>query len=361
MSNTTNIPQRVAEVYEIFQNFFGSQFVDLNYPDSETYYIMVWWPIVTVTNDNNKSVVIKDLYAKIRITPEGNIPYESRGFMLNRTTFSNEQWLSGYSHSHIPRIWGEVPSFANPCLGTGPINNTIMDLKNNYEEALWMLFCQELSLYVTVESLRGDPYIKLESIGAEKKLPGFDGFTEIDSLNYGYSYDTAQQLKTLLKDFTLWYLQHGHLKFNYSQERFKCGLPYYDYMIDISNSFIEWYNLFGTRDLLNRFFNEKVLISAIVSQGKFYKSAIENPREYNSLEGASMFWFKGEVKRLHIEPPADNEETITTLLHHRIAMYILGRILQVINNRFCNEHNKLPESGSTQEGTSSTYQTVLYL
>lgn len=361
MSNTTSIPQRVADVYEIFKNFFGEQFTDLQ--TCGGYYIMVWWPTVTVTNDNNKNVIIKDLYARIQVTSQGKIPYENRGFMLNRTTFSNEQWASGYSHSHIPRIYHqEIPRWANPCLGRGPINNTIMDLKNEYEEAVWMLFCQELALYVTVESLAGGPYIRMEEIGASKELRDFRKFTQVENIRYfGRGFEDEDFDRTL-KEFILWYLQHGHLKFDYSQERFKCGLPYYDFMIDISNSFIEWFNLFGTRSKLEVLYQNDIILEVKVAQGKFYKSDALSPINTSNVEGRPILQFKGDVKNLHIEPPVlDNEEYLTTLLHHNLAMYILGRILRVINYRYCNEHNKLPESGSIQEGTSSTYQTVFYL
>jgi hypothetical protein len=139
-------------------------------------------------------------------------------------------------------------------------------------------------------------------------------------------------------------------------------MPYYDFMIDISNSFIDWYNMFGERDILLLLSESSVLMSVRVSQGKFYRSQCENHTSHLAVEGASMFTFKGEEKHLHIESPtAEGEGTVTTVLHHDIAMYILGRILQIINYRYCNEHNKLPESGSIQEGTSSTYKTVFYL
>lgn len=365
MSDTTNIPQRVADVYGIFQNFFGEQSVDLQGDGGGDFAIMVWWPTVTVTNDNSKSVIIKDLYAKIVITSEGRIPYESSGFKLSRTTFSNDQWASGYLHSHIPRLYRqEVPCFYNPCLGRGPIRNTIMDLKNEYEEAVWMLFCQELALYVTVESLAGGPYIKMEEIGASKELKNFKGFTEVDSISYFKRSSNSSDLifDDMIKEFTLWYLQHGHLKFNYSEERFRCGLSYYDFIIDISNSFIEWFNLFGNRSALQSLYVSEIIIKAKVAQGKFYKSSTVDLVNTSDIEGRPVLTFKGEIKSLHIEPPIpSNNEYITTLLHHDIAMYILGRILRIINYRYCNEHNKLPESGSTQEGTSSTYQTVFYL
>lgn len=361
MPDTTNVPQRVRDVYEIFQNFFGEQFTDLQ--TFENHYIFVWWPTVTITNDYNKSVIIKDLYARIRITSEGRIPYEDRGFTLNRTTFSSEQWECGYSHSHLPRRYNqEKPHWTYPCLGRGPISNTIMDLKNNYEEAVWMLFCQELALYVTVESLRGGPYIKMEEIGASKELSGFKKFTQVEDIGFPFKdSQVGSYYDGMLKDFTLWYLQHGHLKFNYSQEAFRCGLSYFDYMIDISNSFIEWFNLFGTREKIPSLYQYAILTQAKAAQGKFYRSTVPNPVDVSDIEGTPMFQFKGEMKHLHIEPAAESNSHITTLLHHEVAMYILGRILRIINYRYCNEHNKLPESGSIKEGTSSTYKTVFYL
>lgn len=126
----------IYNVYEIFQNFFDPQFVDLqNIPEdgiieetlenfeipqgeqegtwelderklnrikrsfeTEKAIIYVWWPRVTVTNENDKSIVIQDLYAKIMISMDGTIPYESSGFQLNRATFNSIQFNSGYVH-----------------------------------------------------------------------------------------------------------------------------------------------------------------------------------------------------------------------------------------------------------------------
>ena len=397
--------EKVYSVYEIFQHFFEPQFTDLQgvatdgliinllndlnlpwVPDNPDTYdisdgqlqtiintlpdirpiIYVYWPIVTVSNENNRSVVIKDLYAKIEVTMQGTIPYENRGFQLNRTTFSNVQWANGYLHSHIPGISRDrVPHFDNPCLGSGPIKDTILELKNEYDEVEWMLFCQELSLYVTVESLTGVPFMKLESIGATDILYDYTGFTSENNIhNYHYYHRSIgeERFKTILAEFTRWYLEHGHLKFDYNQERFKCGMSYYDFMVDISNAFISWYNEIGTAEEADRLYASEIFIHARASQGRFYCETSSAPTSTASIEGLPVLNFKGETKLLHIEPPEENSDMAPiTLLNHRIAMYLLGRILKIINNRYSNEHNRLPETGSTQEGSSSSYQTVLYL
>ena len=134
--------------------------------ENKRFIIYVWWPRVTVTNEYDKSVNIQDLYAKIEIQNDGCIPYECCGFRLNRATYTREQFVSDYLHSHIRAIpKNDFTKFMEPCLGTGPIRNTIVTLKNNYDETTWMLFCQELSVYVTVESIIGGPWRRMENIG----------------------------------------------------------------------------------------------------------------------------------------------------------------------------------------------------
>lgn len=126
----------VYQVYEVFQNYFGESQTDLqNLPsdddiaevldnkgvlmreDGSCYeangnkfnsvknalavwkpFILVYWPKVKVTNENNRSICIQDLYAKIELDSKGNIPTENRGFLLNRSTYPMDQWMCAYMH-----------------------------------------------------------------------------------------------------------------------------------------------------------------------------------------------------------------------------------------------------------------------
>ena len=393
--------ENVYNVYEIFQNFFGERFTDLQgvsedadlklelenhssvrrissdcyeIPDSalravkRAYssikpVIMVWWPRVTVTNENDRSVVIYDLYARIEVTMEGRIPYENRGFELNRTTFPEIQFSSGYLHSHIPHFSG-IPHFANPCLGSGPINNTILDLKNGYEETVWMLFCQELALYVTVESLKGGPYFSMESIGSSYEAHDYRGYSiqpvKLDVLcHYRMSAVTKQAFRKMVRDFTAYYLRNGHLSIGYKDGEFIQGMPYFDYMIDISNSFIDFYNStpvyhFSVNDL----YEFKILHKVLAANGKFYCLNDNSVHDYSAFEGSDMFRFKGEMKHLHIETDEQFHREETILLRQELAMLILHNIIKVINYRYTNEYNK--QLGST-ESTASSGKTVCYL
>ena len=394
---------KIYETYEIFQNFFGEQYTDLqgisNIPD--LYYlpqnvsleqlpsydisdemiqgirtslrnykanIYVWWPHVTVTNESNRSVDIYDLYAKITIAINGTIPYEYRGFQLTRSTFPQIQYTSGYIHSHIPHFtysYTPAPKFDDPCLGTGPIKNTILELHNEWNELTWMLFCQELSLYVTVESLKGGPYFKMEYIGNKSLIAGYDSYpggkVSLDPL-LPVNENMATEYKQMVADFIPYYLQHGHLSFNYIGGTFQPALSFSDYVLDVSNCFIEWFNTHRSAEDLRllkspRFRQFNTLNEVLAADGKFYQlgSTDNNFRieEYN--ECYDVLTFKGQVIKLKILPSQQQEGEKTTIVHSTFAAFIIQHILQTINYHYKNEHRKTRASSARQNYSRVRY------
>lgn len=384
-----DIHQKVFNIYDVFKNFFGEENVDLQLSDTEQNIknglvssiitnlnkplecteegynkefeiienaleriksdfsekkvnIYVWWRKVTITNEYDKSVDIQDLYARIGVQLNGRIPYENQGFLLNRATYPIEQFISNYMHSHICDIPKEDFSrFQRPCLGKGPIIETIGTLKNEYDEVTWMLFCQELSMYVTVESLTGGPYHKLESIGRSNTLETHRKYdfsiTDYDRFSIFYTYDK-------LKDFIKYYIEHGHLTLSYKRGKFTYGMPYFDYIIDVSNAFIDYHNkyLSTSNRRLNRLYNEGLLYKTVILNKTFYqndlcKMATVNVDNYNDKH---VLTFKGKDIRTKILDLADTSNaTLTTIIDHNLAMYILKNILRIINFRYKNEHN----------------------
>ena len=381
-----HITQKVYDIYEIFKGFFGEDNVDLQgnavtpllkssfafylqghsaqlvkgtkdtYEVSDAFLkvmeehymtmkstIYVWWSNVTVTNENDKSVNIQDLYAKIEVQMDGRIPYENLGFHLNRATYTKEQFLSDYMHSHIQYIPKDnFTLFMPPCLGRGPIRDTIGTLKNEGDDVTWMLFCQELAMYVTVESLAGVPWKHLEEIGKSSKLIQYSGY------NYGTRHDPSRFYsvftKSQLKDFIFYYIRNGHLSFSFRDNTFKSGISYYEYIIDISNAFIDYYNenLKSDRKHLDKCFNQGLLISAKVREGKFY-SAVDGNYGANNLDryrNKHVLTFKGRDICTTITDSPSSTDSLTTVLDPNFAMYILERILRTINYRFRNGYNK---------------------
>lgn len=347
-----NLPFEVSDeqLEELETRFVDKRFI-----------IYVWWPRVTVTNEYDKSVHIQDLYAKIEIQNDGCIPYECIGFLLNRATYTREQFISNYLHSHIQSIpKNRFTTFMEPCLGTGPIRNTIATLKNNYDETTWMLFCQELSVYVTVESITGGPWRKLENIG--------DISISRSYIDYDFSYARKTYFLELfsdndLKNFTQYYLKHGHLSLRYMNEKYTWGMPYYEYIIDISNAFIDYYNKFWSTNSrkLHNCFEKGILNQFVVANGKFYRVGTDNSY-INSLDGYQdklVLTFKGKEIHTHIiDETQKNEASLTTVIQNEIAMYILQNILRTINFRYKNEHN---DKYRRNQEVTPTCERVFYL
>lgn len=375
------IVQKTLDIYDIFKGFFGEDYVDLQIPVevlkasiknyllklevkavSDTEYevtdatmkniirhfsgnkgvIYVWWPKVTVTNENDKSIVIQDLYAKITVQMDGRIPYENIGFLLNRATYTQEQFLSNYMFSHIRAIPKyNYKDFQSPCLGTGPIRETISTLKNEGDEVTWMLYCEELAMYVTVESLKGGPWKRLETVGNISKLMDYSGydFGKCSAINFLRIYSQEQ-----LKCFIKYYLEHGHLSLGFRNGEFVCSMPYYDYIIDVSNSFIDYYNeyLKATEKSKNRCFLQHILCNAVVIDGKFYKHDTNENIPILNFErecGKHVLTFKGKEVKLNIIKERQSEATLATFIDHYLAMYILHQILRTINYRYRNGYN----------------------
>lgn len=390
--------KEVYQVYKVFQDYFGENFVDLqgipsdesllpvnttleNFPQHDISeeemeglvfaqrnvcpFILVYWPKVKVTNENDKSIIIQDLYAKIELDAKGNIPTEARGFRLNRATYPMDQWVCSYLHSHIQCIpKGDLEYFEFPCLGTGPIKDTINSLRaqisEGFDEIRWMLFCEELSRYVTVESLAGIPYNRLENVHLNDCLPDYNSYNE----NYGNSLTrfTSVFSHETLEGFISYYLQNGHLTINYQNGTFKAGMSYFDYIIDISNAFIEYFNTnFTNKSLVDRCFQSQILVRAKAANGKFYYSEGQrNVTDVSRYVGKKVCTFKGRDITLNILNVQDGEPIETIILRHGLAMYILNNILKIINYRYTNEHIRQHCQG-TANLPAPTGQRVYYI
>lgn len=404
----------VLNVYEVFKNYFGEENVDLqDIPDEEQVvgmvyaytdianiepylpieisdadydsiasrfrvvkpFILVYWPTVTVTNENDRSITIKDLYAKIELDYKGNIPTENRGFLLNRATYSMEQWVSSYMHSHIAAIpKHSLEQFQEPCLGHGPIIGTINSLKaditEGFDEIRWMLFCEELSRYVTVESIAGVPYNHLENVGMGITLHEYTGFNYSKQLmGEGRSavYSVfGSNWKSVLRDFILWYLEHGHLSFDFQGGTFKVGMSHYDFIVDISNSFIAFFNSrYKSKALVRQCFTYRLLYEAAIADGKFYSASVsQSAPDISEFVGRRVCDFKGHGVTLSITN-GNFAPHKAIVLRHGLAMYILDNILKIINYHYTNEHTRQLRQGTDQSHCTTlpatTGKRVFYL
>ena len=302
-------------------------------------YLYIRFPKVTVTNEDDKSVDIDELYVLVIINGDGTLRYK---FSMVRSSYPMIQWLSGYSHSHLPALYiSEVPHFNYPCLGDGPIGLTQKSLKFEFNIDMWGLFAFELEKYVAQESLIGGPYIKLESIGRSNKA------TEI-KLCYKDTLETVRD-NIDLKDFLRSYCNHTNLNVSYKEGQYDLGITDINFVISLSDYFIKWYNNKVAEGIyyttLNRLIDNNILNKVIIDGNKVYSdSIIKNINNTQSLEGAHLtmsedsdkdFIFKGKPVTLHIDGNLNlKSKNYTLLLNTGICSYMLTKILEVINNKY---------------------------
>lgn len=313
-------------------------------------FILVYFPTVRVTNEHGRFVDITKLFAKVPITLDGQI---DGSFSLNRAEYPILHLKSGYMHSHIPGIpTSDFTRFQSPCLGSGPIQNTISSLNKEFDEDLWSLFCFELELYTRTESIAGGPHRRMEYIGTSSMSEGNNSFLVINQVPYlgGLNMNT-------LKEFTKRLIHTKALKFNFVNGNYSIGMSFTDFIIFVSNEFIRWYNEGFNEGALTMDFEQLksggVVRECIIQGNKiFYKSNLSDIRTYSRYQGKRVCTFKGMEVTVNIQdldtPDEDNQSII---LNTNICLYVLTKILKVINFKYGN--NTEQSSGNTEEGTST--------
>ena len=295
-------------------------------------FILVHFPHVRITNEYNRFVDINHLYAKVGVLHNGSM---NGYFSLNRAEYTYLHISSGYMHSHVSTIpTRDFTKFQTPCTGTGPINDTISNLSNEFDSDIWRLFCLELSKYVEVESIAGTPYHRLENLGTSNMGAGEDVFRVVNQLRYDDS------IKEIIKEFVPYFIKQGKLKFNYANGSYSIGMSFTEYILVISNEFIDWYNKkYNNKEWRYTFDTLKrsdVLKEGIIANNKiYYENSRRNVNSCAAYNGQRMCTFKGKDVLINIvdinEVKEDNKSII---LNTNIALYILSKILRVINYRY---------------------------
>lgn len=170
-------------------------------------------------------------------------------------------------------------------------------------------------------------------------------YKRVSSTEYQMPYE---ELKKAVKCFTVYYLKHGHLKFSYTQGKFTCGMSFFNFIVDISNCFIAYYNAELAKDKkkVDFFYRTKMLNDVLAADGKIYKLNSNTNTHQSRYNGVYILTFKGENIRLKILEDRHSTTQKTVLIHYLVAQYILDSILNIINFRFTNEYGKNTKGSS---------------
>lgn len=326
-------------------------------------FILVHFPEVRVTNEHDRYVDIKDLYARVSVGFSGEM---CGSFALNRATYSLIHLVSNYMHSHIQGIpRGSYSHFQSPCTGSGPINDTMCSLKDNgYDYDLWNLFCLELSKYVTVESLTGVPYRRLEDIGARSLREMDSDRFEIHKLLPREwasltNEDGVYATRKLFKDFILYAIASNKIKYGYSYGCYTLGMSYREFIITISNLFIDWYNkkynehanLDNPLPTFDRLKGNSTLLPCKISGNKIYSEHMSiRVSDYIDDIGKFMCKFKGKNVNINITDLEELPNQYSYLLNPSLVGYIAWKLMETINFEYGNRDKTYASGDKALEG-----------
>lgn len=319
----------ISIVCNIFNEFFGEENVDL-----QGHTILIHFPKVRVTNEHDRSVDITHLWVKVRLLSDGTI---DGYFEMMRSEFTLEQFESGYSHSHLHGVnVANYYKWSSPCLGSGPIRDTMTSLSTQFSEEMWSLFCLELSKYVTVESLTGVPYKYLERIGTGRN-------SILQEIHFPLDTNTRTvTCDSYIATFIPAILSKKPFSFNYYNNSYGIAMSDRDLFIILSNLFIEWYNSIPASQKPRKedLFANDILRKGKCIDGKLYyvldgnTNAIYN---YNNIIGRSLFTFKNRTITFNITDTVrsvEDDPNMSIFLSKRVVSVILDRILRTINNKY---------------------------
>lgn len=336
----------LQKVVDIFVDYYGEDKIDLQpINGSSDSFILIYFPRVTITNENDRSIDITELYVRIKVDSQGKL---IGTFTLNRAEYTIEQWISDYMHSHvrgIPR--SSLGSFQSSCLGNGPIVGTCTNLNNIFDEDIWRLFTFELDKYVHTESLRGIPYRYLENVGIDNSQ--ILSYIPINNTQYTRP-NFMLNHSILLTKFIHYIIEKRIFSFNFDRG-YHIADSDYNIVIKTSNAFIEWYNSlpfseqeddFG-ENLKRSMFGSRELIICKAANEKIYTYTNLNTNYTREKEkiGTPLWYFKDKLLRLNITGIPDsndlytsNDENTSILLHPSIVMYIVNKMLSIINYKY---------------------------
>lgn len=308
-----------GEPYKALLHYYGEERLDWEIRSPEKYSLIVYWDKVTVRNENEDTIEITDLYARISIvggklcgTPE-----------MLRTSYSRQQWDAGYAHSHLPH---NSLSWAHPCLGRGALRGTVTTLAGKGGDYhMWFLFALELDRYVHIESLKGGPYIRMSDVlsGREK--------TETD-----YSFDTSWIGTEVLGDnlksldvYKIFVREMPELDLAVSDFDIRPACTYVEFTVMVTNILVNLYN----RDKEKYAWARNLLVKGRVVDVAHIAYCVNGRvmRSYNPQSPKYLLTFKGEPKYLKIfeSSALSNMKLIAS---RDLGTYLYGKLCVDLNN-----------------------------
>nr|DAW35379.1 MAG TPA: hypothetical protein [Caudoviricetes sp.] len=292
----------------------------------------VYYPKITLTNENNKTHDITDVYVRVCF-PDLNI-------YLGRTSYTKNEIRVGYVHSHVHT--GGFYGLSLFCLGgiNTPINIIRNRIKNDFEgrndDEKFKLtiesFIIEVERTIKVESIDGGPYIKFSKIkeGVRRSnnpifiKPCCDRLLLISGVKSCYT--------PAIKNFFIYYASLRLDTFYYDGRNWQLKCSDYDFIKKVTRVAKVFS---GTR-------SKSTLFTRVLhSNNNFYTENVYN-NGYRLDRPYADWSFKGHLpKMICIDNKGkENKVEFKNILNPIIIGRLYNFLLDIINSVYANERYK---------------------
>ena len=298
--------------------------------------IYILFPIVNITNRNNKRHTIKDLLVEIRIYNNRNQNISIENLRGGRLTLSYAEYQSDYFHSHLSTTKGAIssgmtlPYMDGFCTGSGEINIYQSNINGDgFTEERFMRYAMQILSLVSYESIEGTPYRYMDRIRTHSRSGSY------------FNLDSRKK-ELFFQKVINWYKQLE-------------TIPNIDITIDSTNSYSVAQNENFQKFVENVQYedNDKARFFCILGENNNYYA-------YNSAPGfttpptvRTTFIFRSEVKNMVIEPAPQSNTTVTHIIHPSLIKHLKeeieyelnkGKIRKSTIDRYTSESSNATES-----------------
>ena len=277
--------------------------------------IYILFPIVNITNRNNKRHTIKDLLVEIRIYSHRNQDIRIENLKGGRLTLSYAEYQSDYFHSHLSITKGAIsndmtlPYMNNFCTGSGEINIYQSNINGDgFTEERFMRYAMQILSLVSYESIEGTPYRYIDRIGTYSRSGSY------------FHLDSGKK-ELFFQKVINWYKQLE-------------TIPNIDITIDSNNSYSVAQNENFQKFVEEVYYgdNDKARFFCILGENNNYYAYNSAPRFTTPPPTVrTTFIFRSEVKNMVIEPAPQGNTTVTHIIHPSLIKHLKEEIEYELN------------------------------
>ena len=374
------VPKIITDIYELACEYFGEDKVALDvgfrsynidsilseydcsitYTSSEDdietttqglgnfwspYAVVIHYPEAVIENEYGHNTLLRDLFVRVPLDKTGKI---ASSFRFIRATYTKSELEIGYMHSHCQSITN--PSeWKLPCLGTGPIRNTMTSLMVNPDLITYRAFFWELDKMVHVESLAGVPYLKLD--GVISPSTRLEKTTHCPNTNM---YDIIKMHRQALFHFIKSYLSTTRLKLAYDGKMIILGEPFVEWLVSFTQYMKKYALVAIDKAQDNSFmlmFHSFAQEFIVKDNTLFTVRETSRARRLSTYTGMPIIVFKGIPFTFNMVNSEDRtRENVVYLIHPSIGYYIVASLINYLNIAFDYDTENYGEDNITAVG-----------